>query len=136
MSEEKKMSQAEVMHQAALARHDYRALKLEMKRRGFSALLVREPHTPIKITCRAKPKSNNGYGHEFTASPVQALNEGCPTCNLLDEIANDPKPVVSFKDWEAGVNKQRKQINAMLEAARRKLRHRRPSASDNYWLIN
>ena len=130
MSEET-MTQAEAFHQAALARHDSRALKLEMKRRGFSALLVKEPHTPIRITCRARPESSHGFGHQFTASPVQALNEGCPTCNLLNEIANDPKPVVSFKDWEAGVNKQRKQINATLDAARKKLRHRRPTES--YW---
>ena len=99
--------------EAGIAKGDYQSIKLRLRELGFNALVIKGAHTPINFRCR--------HRHQWTATPMEAINEGCPTCNLVDHIANDPAPVVSWDEWKKGVDKQHKFLKDVLKTTKRRL---------------
>ena len=109
--------------EAGVEKGDYRSVQLKLRQLGFHCLLLKEPHTRIQFSC---PKR-----HEFHATPMQAINDGCPTCNLIDHVDNGPTETVSEADFKVAVAKQHKFLRDSLEQAKRKLRRAVPTAK--YW---
>ena len=85
---------------AGIARGDYQSIKIRLRELGYSALLVKGPHTRITFQCKER--------HQFQATPMEAINDGCPHCELVRHIQEDPAPVISFEDFKKGVDAQQK----------------------------
>ena len=103
--------------EAGVEQRDEQAIKLKLRQLKYHTLLVKGPHTSVRFRCE--------HGHDFWATPVEAINDGCPECALLDSIKNDPAPVYSFAEFEKAVNKQQDFLKKVLQKARSKLRSRK-----------
>ena len=99
--------------EAGIARGDYRAIKLKLRELGFHSLLVKGAHTPVRFKCRSR--------HEWTATPMEAIADGCPDCELIRSINEDPAPVYSFADFQKAVNRQHKFLKEVAKRTKRRL---------------
>ena len=109
--------------EAGVAKGDYLSVKQKLRQLGMRCQILKEPHVRIQFECKMR--------HQFHATPMQAINDGCPTCNLIDLVDNGPTETVSEADFKAAVAKQHKFLRDSLEQAKRKLRRAVPTAK--YW---
>ena len=98
---------------AGIAKGDYQSIKLRLRELGFNALVVKGAHTPINFRCK--------HRHQWTATPMEAINDGCPDCELIRHINEDPAPVVSWDEWKKGVDKQQVFLKQVLKTTKRRL---------------
>lgn len=106
--------------EAGIAKGEYQAIKIRLRELGYHALLVKGPHTEIKFRCKER--------HEWHATPMQAINDGCPQCELIRHIKEDPPPVISFAEFEKAVSKQQKFLKAVLKKTKQRLVHSKSRA--------
>ena len=107
------MTMSKELIEAGIAKGDYHSIKLRLRELGFNALVVKGAHSAINFRCKR--------GHQFRATPMSAIKDGCPDCNLIEYRDNAPAPVISFAEFEKSVERQQRFLKKVLATTKRKL---------------
>lgn len=111
------MIDQEILDKAALERGDILAIKKALRARGLNTLLVKGLDTPVRFQCKRAR-----WWHEFTASPREAIESGCPHCELERHIAEDPPERITEAALVKGIKAQEKFLVKQIDTARRRSR--------------
>lgn len=116
------MSKKATLDDIALDLGDTLAVKKKLAEMGIRpALLMKGLHHSVEWQCI---HGGRGIGctHVFEATPLEALEKGCPHCALEHHIANDPPEQVPEAVLLRAVKKQHKAIADSNKRAQRRAR--------------
>ena len=112
----------EVLIEAGIERGDKAAIKLRLRELGYKAsILLKGPNDRVKFECKVGGWGVNAQ-HTWTATPLEAIEDGCPHCALADHIANEPPESISEAVMIKAIKEQKDALVAGIEKSRRKLR--------------
>ena len=102
------------------ARKEERAMKRRLVESGWHYLIFKGAHEPLHMRCAERM-------HAVRLTPTQALNDGCPTCKLMDA----PTETVTVARLKADVAKQdAEHMKSLMKSRRRMVRG---YGLDQYW---